>query len=86
MYKSRNKIVSNFVEKLLKYRIMFRYILTFLGINYRDALLIKLYYVHTYLRKALLLKRISRLSQTAAINLMKILADGNSLVIEQLSY
>ena len=45
MYKSRNKIVSKFVEKLLKYRIMFKDILTFLGLDYRDASLITLYLV-----------------------------------------
>ena len=32
-----NKIVSNFVEKLLKYSIMFKDILTFLRLDYRDA-------------------------------------------------
>ena len=45
MYKCRIKIVSQFVEKLLKYRIMFKDILTFLGIDYRDAPLITLYFV-----------------------------------------
>ena len=45
MYNSRNQIVSKFVEKLLKYRIMFRDILTCLGLNYIDALLIRLYFV-----------------------------------------
>ena len=45
MYKSRNKIVSKFVEKLLKYRIMFKDIITFLGLDYKDALLIKFYFV-----------------------------------------
>ena len=40
MYKSRNKIVSKFVEKLLTCRIMFRDILTFLGLDNRDASLI----------------------------------------------
>ena len=39
--KSRNKIV----EKLLKYRIMFKDILTFLGLDYRNASLITLYFV-----------------------------------------
>ena len=33
MYKSRNKIVGKFVEKLLKYRIMFEDILTFTGLE-----------------------------------------------------
>ena len=33
MYKSLNKIVSIFVEKLLKFRIMFKDILTFLGLK-----------------------------------------------------
>ena len=37
MYKSRNKIVSKFVEKLNKYRIMLKDILTFLELAYRDA-------------------------------------------------
>ena len=43
MYKSRNKIVSKFVEN--KYRIEFKDKLTFLGLDYRDALLITLYLV-----------------------------------------
>ena len=34
---SRNKIVTKFVAKLFKYRIMFKDILTFLGLDYRDA-------------------------------------------------
>ena len=37
MYKSRNKIVTKFVEKLLEYGIMFKDILTLLGLDYRDA-------------------------------------------------
>ena len=41
----RNKIVSTSAEKLLKYRILFKDILTFLGLNYRDAPLITLYFV-----------------------------------------
>ena len=45
MYKCRIKIVSKFVEELLKNRIMFKDILTFLGLDYRDALLITLYFV-----------------------------------------
>ena len=46
MYKSRNKIVSKFVEIFLKkYRIMFKDILTLLGLDYRDASLIKIYFV-----------------------------------------
>ena len=45
MYKSRNKIESKFVEKLPKYRIMFKNILTFLEIDYRDASLIPVYFV-----------------------------------------
>ena len=45
MYKSRNNIVSKFVENLLKYRILFKVILTFLGLDYRDALLIIFYFV-----------------------------------------
>ena len=47
MYKSRIKIVSKFVEKLLKYRIIFRDILTFLELDYIDALPITLYSVDT---------------------------------------
>ena len=35
MYKSQNKIVSKFVEKLRKYSILFKDILTFLGLGYR---------------------------------------------------
>ena len=45
MYKSRNEIVSTFVEKLLKYRILFKEILIFLGLDYRDSSLITLYFV-----------------------------------------
>ena len=37
MYKSWNKIVSKFVEKLFKYRILFKDILTFLELYYRGA-------------------------------------------------
>ena len=39
MFNSGNQIVSKFVEKLLKYRIAFKDILTTLVIDYRDALL-----------------------------------------------
>ena len=42
MYKIRNKIVSEFIEKLLKYRIMFKDILTTYkqsGNDYRVATL-----------------------------------------------
>ena len=45
MYKCFIKIVSKYVEKLPKYRIMFKDILTFLGLDYRDASLITLYFV-----------------------------------------
>ena len=46
MYKCRIKILSKFVEKLLKLnRIMFKDILTFLGLDYRDDSLITLYFV-----------------------------------------
>ena len=41
---SRNKIVSKFVEKLNKYRILFKDVLTFLGLDYRDASLKTLYF------------------------------------------
>ena len=44
MYNSRNKIVSKFVAKLLKYRIMFKDILTCLLLDYRDALLLTMYF------------------------------------------
>ena len=44
IYNSRNKIVSKFVGKLLKYRIMFKYTLTCLVLDYRDASLITLYF------------------------------------------
>ena len=43
--KCLNIIVSKFVAKLLKYRIMFKDILTFLGFDYRDPPLITLYFV-----------------------------------------
>ena len=45
MYKSRNITVSKFVEKLLKYGILFKDILTFLGLDHRDVSLITLYFV-----------------------------------------
>ena len=45
MYKCRIKITSKFVEKMLKYRIMFKDILTFLGLDYRVASPITLYFV-----------------------------------------
>ena len=45
MYKCRFKIVSEFVEKLLKNRMMFKDILKFLGLDYSDASLITLYCV-----------------------------------------
>ena len=38
-------MVRKFVENMRKYRIMFKDILTFLGLDYRDASLIKLYFV-----------------------------------------
>ncbi len=37
--------MSKFVEKLIKYRIKVKDILTFLGLDYRDALIITLYFV-----------------------------------------
>ena len=40
-----NKIVSKFVAKLHKYIILFKDILTFLGLDYRDASLITLYFL-----------------------------------------
>ena len=42
---SELKIGSKFVEKLLKYRIVFYNILTFLGLDYRDDSLITLYII-----------------------------------------
>ena len=45
MSKSRIKIESKFVAKLLKSMILFKDILTFLGLDYRDTLLIALYFV-----------------------------------------
>ena len=46
MYKSRNKIVSEFDENYLNTECRLRtYILTFLGTNYRDASLITLFFV-----------------------------------------
>ena len=45
MYKCQIKIFIKFVKKLLKYRIMFKDKLKFLGLYYRDALLITLYFV-----------------------------------------
>ncbi len=43
MFKCRTKILSKFVEKLLKYRIMVKDIIMFLGLDYRDASLVTLY-------------------------------------------
>ena len=43
--KSLYKIVSKFDAKLIKYIILFKDILTFLGLDYRDASLITLYFV-----------------------------------------
>ena len=46
MYKSLNKIVNQFVARLLKYSIQFKdNIDTFLGLYYRDASLITVYFV-----------------------------------------
>ena len=45
MHKSQNKTSSRFIEKLYKYRILFKDILTILGLDYIDALLITLYFV-----------------------------------------
>ncbi len=45
MNKSRNKIVSRFGQKLLKYKIIFKDILTLLALDYRDASPITLYLV-----------------------------------------
>ena len=39
----RNKIVSKSAEKLRKYMILCKDLLTFLGLDYRDALLTTLY-------------------------------------------
>ena len=39
------KNLSKFVEKVLKHRIIFMGILRFLGLDYRDASLITLYFV-----------------------------------------
>ena len=36
-YLSLNKIVSEFVEKLFEYRIMFKDILTFIVLDFRDV-------------------------------------------------
>ena len=40
-----NKIICKFVAKLIKYRILFKDILTFLGLDYRDASLKILYLI-----------------------------------------
>ncbi len=45
VYKSVDKSIHKIVAKLLKYRILFKDILTFLGLGYRDALLMTLYFV-----------------------------------------
>ncbi len=44
-YKSQNKILSKLNEKLLKYRIMFKDIIPFLGLEYKYALLITMNFV-----------------------------------------
>ena len=45
MNKSRNKFGSKIYQKLLKYRIIFKDILTLLGLEYRDALPLTLYLI-----------------------------------------
>ena len=45
MYKSRNKILSKFVEKLLNCRIMFKDILAFVGLDNREVPLITFNFV-----------------------------------------
>ena len=45
LYKSQSKIVSKFVAKLIKYMILFKDILTIIGLDYRDASLITSYLV-----------------------------------------
>ena len=40
-----DKIMRKFVAKLLKYRILFKDILTFLGLDYRDASLVIVYHI-----------------------------------------
>ena len=44
MYKSFDKILNKFVAKLLKFRKLFKDILSSLGLDYRDALVIILYF------------------------------------------
>ena len=43
--KELTKLCVNLLQKLLKYRILFKDILTFLRLNYRDALLKILYLI-----------------------------------------
>ena len=43
--RSPNKSVSKFIANLVRYNILFKDVLTFLGLNYRDALLITVYLV-----------------------------------------
>ena len=45
MHMSIYKILSKFVAKMIKYMLLFKDILTFLVIDYRDASLITLYLV-----------------------------------------
>ena len=45
MYKSQSKIVSKFVDILLKNRILVKDILKLLGLDYRDDSLITMYFV-----------------------------------------
>ncbi len=44
-YISLNNILSKCVAKLLKYKMLFKYIITFLGPDYRVASLVTLYYI-----------------------------------------
>ena len=45
MCKIRNKLKINLLKKLLNYRILFKDILTFLGLYYRDDSLTTMYFV-----------------------------------------
>ena len=47
-----DKIVSKFVAKIIKYMILFKDILTYLGLDYRDALLIIVYLVELVFQKS----------------------------------
>ena len=45
MYKSQNNFVSQFIAKNIKYRILFKSVLKFLGLDHRDDTISKSYLI-----------------------------------------